>query len=265
MLYIDNIALKAIIDNTVLLLKEYEEVIINLFNELKDCNVNWQDSQSIQFDGLIYREKNETYMFFHLLEDYLDIYNYIYEKYKKIGNQIDCNFGFKESLSAELDECNNEFNNILDKLNNLDLGYDYFLNDNILGKKSEIVTLKNRLLMIKENIKNIYIFFETNEKNIKFKINALNIINIDDFVLNYNQKTFAMSGGLINEELLVNNIKKIDFYLNEEKDVLDRIYANFLKCSDKYRSENSRLFSDNLQLLKNSIEKIHKKRKESTN
>ena len=69
-----------------------------------------------------------------------------------------------------------------------------------------------------------------------------------------------MNKGIINQEYLEENIKKIDFYANEENSNLNKIYEELKICSNYYNSSNKTKIIDSTNGLLNDIEMIYKKR-----
>ena len=69
-----------------------------------------------------------------------------------------------------------------------------------------------------------------------------------------------MNKGIINQPLLEQNIKQIEFYAKEEQKSLTKICSALEEGSKEYNSPNVKLLLDNISVLKGKIELINKKR-----
>ena len=100
---INNINLKNDINLLNKLIAEYEEVKLNLFNELKDSCINWQDGNSVDFENKIYLEKVESDNILRTLTDKRDILNFIYDKYSDLGKKIKCDLNNRSALLRSIE------------------------------------------------------------------------------------------------------------------------------------------------------------------
>lgn len=181
MIDVNNVDLKNAIIELDSLINEYEEIEINLFNQLKDSCINWQDGNSIQFDNKIQLEKGESKLILESLKKQKDIYNYIYNKYNEIDKKIHCNLNNKNSVLFTIDNCYNETLNILDEFSRIDRSFYYEEQYSIFREKDRIIKIKNELYEIKISTEKMYDRIEGIEKEIKNKISSLEEIRINDF------------------------------------------------------------------------------------
>ena len=70
-----------------------------------------------------------------------------------------------------------------------------------------------------------------------------------------------MNGGIINEDYLSQNIKFIEYYANEEKEILSKICLELEMCSKYYNSTNQIIISKQIDEIKTDVEKLYQKRK----
>jgi uncharacterized coiled-coil DUF342 family protein len=74
-----------------------------------------------------------------------------------------------------------------------------------------------------------------------------------------------MNRGIINEAMLERDIENIEFYLNEENKILNKIYDAYQEALDCYSSTNTNFLSNHLNTLPKNISDIWNKRKQYTN
>lgn len=163
------------------LINEYENIKLNLFNQLKDSCINWQDSNSIQFDNEIYLEKQESDLFLQALKSKKDLLELIHSKYHEFGNKIKCNSNNKNSLLGKIDDCYNKAQSIINSFNYIDRSFYYPEIYSISLQKDVIVGIRDKLSTIKTQTVNLFNKIENIEKEVKNKINALETIKINDF------------------------------------------------------------------------------------
>ena len=125
MLEINTSDLKCDINNLNSLIDEYEEIQLNLFNQLKDSCINWQDGNSLKFDNNIYLERKEAELILQTLKDKRDVFNFIYSKYSEIGKKISCNLNNKNKLLQAINNCESRFNSIINEFRKIDNSFYY--------------------------------------------------------------------------------------------------------------------------------------------
>ena len=171
--------LKNIVENLNSLINEYEEVKLNLFNQLNDSCVNWQDGNSIEFDNRIYYEKTEADLFFGSLKNKKAVYDFIHDKYSEIGKKIRMNLNARTKVISSLDRCCQQATTVINLFSNVDTGYRY--GGEINAQKAKIVAVKKELENLKNEVNNLYTKVEQIETEIRAKIDALEIVKINGF------------------------------------------------------------------------------------
>lgn len=176
--------LKNNINNLNGLIDEYEEIQLNLFNQLKDSCINWQDGNSIAFDEKMYLEKQESNLLLQNLRNQKKIYNLIYDKYSELGNKIRCNLNNKTTLLKVIDNCYNQASQIINEFNLIDRSFYYYEQYSISNQREKIVDTRNKLSEIKTTTYEIYDKIEQIEEEINAKIKELETIKINSFDFN---------------------------------------------------------------------------------
>ena len=186
MVEINCVEIKNIINSLRTIIEEYEIVELNIFNQLKDSCVNWQDGNSIKFGDNIILDKEEIDIFVENLNNEIDLYNYMYNNYIRLGKKIKCNMNNKDTILYLIDNCCNKAVTIINEFNRINISFYYSEQYNIFEQKNKIIKVKNDLLNIRESIKDLYNKIEQIEKNINIKIKKLEEMDIKklDFDIN---------------------------------------------------------------------------------
>ena len=181
MLDIDTVELKNNINNLNSLINEYEEIELNIFNQLKDSCKYWQDNVSNRFDNEMYYEKLETNLLIDTLKQKKELFNYIYNRYESIGKKIKCNLNNKDFILRTISDCCNQLTNIINSFNRIDMSINYSGKSTIQSQKQKMVSLKTSLSQIKRSTSSMYNKLENIEKDINKKIKELDTIKIRNF------------------------------------------------------------------------------------
>lgn len=184
MLEINTSELKNIIDSLNSLINEYELIQLNIFNQLKNCTINWQDGNSLVFDDKIYLDKQESKRILELLNEKKELYDYIYRSYSDIGKKIRFNLNGKNAIIYAIDDCCNKATSIINEFYNINRSFYYSEQNSIFYQKDRIIGVRNQLSEIKNSIIKLYDRIEVIEREIKNKITKLEKIKINDFDFN---------------------------------------------------------------------------------
>lgn len=263
MIEVNSIDLKINIGKLNLLIDEYENIQLNLFNQLKDSCINWQDGNSINFDNNIYLENQESKLFLQNLTNKKGTLNFIYDKYSEIGKKITCNLNSRDTLINTINNCYDQTVNIINEFNKVDKSFYYSEQYSIARQKEKIVDIKNELSELKNSIVKIYDKIKIIEEEINNKIKTLEIIKINSFDFNFNSPTSStnnVKGGILIHSLFSKNIEQINFYADEEYKNLNKICQVLQEINNNYNSENTNLLSNDVSIFKENINKISEKR-----
>lgn len=184
MIEINSVELKNEIEILNNLINNYEEIQLNLFNQLKDATINWQDGNSVEFENKIYLEKQEADLILQSLNDKKDILSFIYDKYSDLGKKVRCNLNNRTTVIHSLDNCYNQANSLINEFNKIDRSFYYSELNKIDNVKQKVVNAKNKLDTTRTAVSKIYNQIEEIEKEIKNKISELEEIKINSFEFN---------------------------------------------------------------------------------
>jgi len=247
------------INNLIKLIDEYEQIIINLFDSLKNSCVDWQDSMSILFEQSINNDKNETYLYLSNINSKKEVIEYIYEQYSKIGKKITIDFQYKEKILREINDVCEKLKKITFKIDNIDEVEDSV---KFALQKQKIKNVSKNMLAYQKKIYNLYSTLEDIEISIKKRINEIEVLEISEFLLLKNENTTKTSSGFIAKENLISDISKIKLYSELEHNCLKEIYSCYNYFYDKYNSDNKGVFLDKILNIPKNIEDIFVKRNE---
>lgn len=186
MIEIDVTELKNDIASLGALIDEYEEIELNLYSQLKDSCINWQDGNSVLFDSKIYMEKRESELFLQSVKSRREALDFIYSKYSEIGKKIKCNLDNKKTVIGAIDSCYTEAIRILNEFQRIDRSFYYSEQSLIEIQRGKVIDSRNRLRDLKTAAMNTFSKIEEIEKEIETKLKSLEQIKINDFSFNLN-------------------------------------------------------------------------------
>ena len=163
------------------IIDEYEEIQLNIFNQLKESTINWQDGNSIKFENSIYLEKKDSDLFLQSLQNKKDIYDFICKKYGEIGNKIKCCLNNKNNILNAINNCYNETVSILNDFDKINTDFYYKEKDSILLQKQNIVKVREEIKRIKTTTLQLFNKIDNIEKLVKEKIVSLDEVKINTF------------------------------------------------------------------------------------
>ncbi len=163
------------------LISEYEDVQLNIFNQLKDSSVNWNDGNSLVFNEKIYDDKIESALFLLYIKENKELFDFIYNSYSQLGKKISCNLEKKNSVIFSIETCISQINTILNEFNQIDVSFNYSEKDNILKQKQKIVEVRQICLEIKNNTLKTYTKIEKIEKEVLKRTQKLEKFDIKEF------------------------------------------------------------------------------------
>ena len=167
-----------------LLIEQYDDIRLNLFNQLKESCINWQDANSIEFDNKIYLEKQESDLFLQSLKDKKEVFDYICDKYSEIGKSIKFNLESKDTIIHTIDNCYNKVVDLLSEFDKIDRSFSYPEQYSIQRQRKRILEIKAKLSDIKNEIFKNYKKIADIENKVSVKISKLETIKINSFDYN---------------------------------------------------------------------------------
>lgn len=163
------------------LINEYEEIKLNLFNQLKDSTLNWRDGNSIEFENEIYLEKQDSELFLETIKTKKELFDLVYNRYQEIAKKIKCNLNNKSTLMSVLDTCYNSATEAINSFNSLDRSLSCPELGDADSQKRVIIEVRSKIGDVKRETINLLDKIDNIEKEINEKTNALEEIKINDF------------------------------------------------------------------------------------
>ena len=181
MLLIDLTELSNQINKLDNLIDEYEEIQLNIFNQLKDASINWNDGNSLIFNEKMYDDKKESELFLMYIKEKKELFNFIYTNYSQIGKKISCNLEKKNDVVSLINSCLFQTRAILNEFNQINTSFNYYEQDNILQQRQKIIDVDKIIKDIKYNIETTYTKIEKLEKVVQKKVQELEEIDVEEF------------------------------------------------------------------------------------
>ena len=162
-------------------ISEYENIYLNLYNELNFSHSYANSNKFTMFYDAVDQEKNKVNIFIQDLNELVRIYDYIVSNYSKIGNKVNFN----------LDNASYVFN--------------------------QITTIKNKINSIKRRVQSLYSYYEVREilNDINYKINSIEV-SIRTIENDYRRTINKISDV---EKNTANMIRKFDINVETETDI----------------------------------------------
>lgn len=167
--------LKGDLRELIALIEDYESIYYNLYNELSNCSIFWNDKNSILFFDNVSFEKiavKETITEFRQI---VVIYNYLVNKYSEFGTNIKIDTKQKSNILKKIDNYIDEINDILNSFNNLTFRFDRTISDNIYRDINRLNEIINILYKLKNKLKKHFNAFEEIEREVSLKISKISI------------------------------------------------------------------------------------------
>jgi len=238
---------------------DYEQIIINLFDSLKNSCVDWQDSQSILFEQCIFFDKKEIYLYLEIINNRKEVIEYIYDQYNKFGKKIFVNLQHKDKILNMINDVCEKINKIIFKIDNVDSDETHVKLEFI---KQNIKKIMKYMLNYQKKMHNFYSELEDIELRINKKINEIELFEISDFLLLKYEGSIKRTYGFIAKENLINDISKIHIYSEFEYKCLKDIYSCYCYFYEVYNSDNKGVFFDKILNISKNTNDILAKRSE---
>ena len=221
------------------LAENYEENHLNYYKTLENLKSYWISKKGDIFFEKTYQEQKNQKNIIKNLEEIKKIYDYIENKYKKIGDKVYFSFKNIDKLSNIIEVCINRLTKIINLYNNLN--FENFTNEqiNILIEEQKIIT-KNleSIQQIKEELNNKLELLEEIENKIELKISNI-IINVNvhqDNAINIEKNTNEI---IVEIEELEKAIKLINMYKNEQSILIEQIKKYYKDINYIYNNSNT--------------------------
>ncbi len=162
------------------IIDNYENLYLNLYNELSNCTFYWQDEKSISFFDSIAKEKLEIKNAINELNGLCSIYDYIIKKYNIIGNKISFDLNKKDKIISKINNFIDKTHTIYNKYNSINLSHYPSEARYLYIQMNKLKEVENDLIKLKNTINNIFISIEEIEKEVNLKIETLSVKTIKE-------------------------------------------------------------------------------------
>lgn len=163
------------------LLNQYELTYQTLYKELNSSSFFWQDGYSILFNEVLPKEREKNNSYYLNLCDIKNIYTYIHEQYGLIGQNIEVNEKYRDSILEKMNNLLNAITTIQSEYNHLDTSFCPNERNIIKNHKETLNTIYNNLKIEKNKIKDLFNRLEKIEININTQISKLSLDYIEEF------------------------------------------------------------------------------------
>ena len=169
------------------IVEEYDEIELNLFNQVKNSCNDWNDPRTPAFIEATDKEKKESHEMLDSFTSAISCLNYIVSEYEKIGDRISVNLEKKSAVLKAYGTIENRINGILSNINSVDMSFYYSELDNIRNMRDSFENLKDDLVESREKVNDLFVKIERIEESVKSKLRELKEVEINafDYVLDY--------------------------------------------------------------------------------
>lgn len=179
--------LKASLDRLNQLINDYEELHLNMYNNLSSTFFSWNDAYSKKF--LVYNdiEKKSFDTLITNYKSYYNVYNYIWNKYSKFGKIIYYELDNIEDIYAHFDTYISKLENIIYKYDNSNIIKDSSFSYKIYNERRKLQKRLESVRSIYSDVKDFYnsineINLEVSEKISDIAVKDIQEISIEDYV-----------------------------------------------------------------------------------
>ena len=164
------------------LLIDYEKNYTMLFKELGDASFYWTEDGHAKkfFNGLKYEEEGQTSLY-QSLSDLYQTYEYLYKKYRRIGDKINVRIEERDNILAKFTKCINETSELISLYRHLDVSYCPYERSIVKNQIIRLTNLKNQYTTTKEIVKTTLDNIEAIEAEVRSKIGAIDVTKINEF------------------------------------------------------------------------------------
>ena len=162
------------------LIKKYESVTVNLFHILKNTSSYWRDDRTNIFFDELQSEKRNIDLVIDSLKELGELYKFMLQKYKDLGNKITYNPELKKEIDNKFSKLTIEITDILKKYNNLNIDSSFSEKDLIANEKNNIIKAKEKIEDIKEKVKDTFQQLDNIDNEINQKIKNMDVKKINE-------------------------------------------------------------------------------------
>ena len=220
-------------------INNYDEIELNLYNNIKNLSIDWNDAYTSSFLNEIKKEKFLIDKLISNLKKYKKIYNYLLENYKKYGSKIKINLDSETKITEQLDEYSNNSDKVLNKYLTQDIS---FCDTELIDIEYELKKLeehKKNANELAKKIKKIYKISKNTEENITNMLSKIEVpVIIEKDYYNLDREDILEDQGV--NDIIDKTIDKIKLYIDEEITKIESIISIFKELKPLYKSVNDK-------------------------
>ena len=156
-------------------LNNYQEDLLNLYNELNNATSYWQDNHATKFFNNVQKEELKANNLVNELTSLQEIYTYLVEKYETLGTKIVFELDKKNTCLTKIDSFLAKIAQIINTYNHLDTSFCPLEAKYIQSEKKKLSQIAENIKTIRKDLKTIFNEIEETEKNIQHKLSKINI------------------------------------------------------------------------------------------
>lgn len=245
------------------LLKQYNELYLNIYNKIKEIEKYWNGPYSVSFMDNIEKEKQKISLIIEDLSTVNSLYKYIYDSYKGLGKNIYFDENNSDTLIKKFDSYLQILNIIITKYNSINTNYYNEVRETINVHKSKINAIKDQTMALKSKNNEMILKLNKIEENIKTKLDNIEIgtmsaTNISEYyAISGNNNIDAWMDVLSIQSI----IELLEIYYKEEQLIvndLKEVFGNFNSLYNTSNSSKLKLFNLGLVSCLENVILVHK-------
>ncbi len=222
-------------NNDINILEDFKLKYYSTFNTIKDI---WKDGYTENFFLYIEQEKKEFDLLINDIRDYIDCFNYLYQKCSNIAyNKIIYDNNTKGSFDLNIYNYINKVNKIISLYNNYINSFSDLGGNIATYERNKIIEIKNNVSDLKIKVNKIVDNLNSNVKNFNGKLSKCIVSSITEQLFREITKTNLSENivhGIYDEISFYNNSNKLNYYMNEISKIISKISKKYFKDLNNY-------------------------------
>ncbi len=165
-------------------LETFYDSYLNIYNDLKEANSAWQDYHARLFFNSVNNTKIKVNNTYDELSSLKDIYLYLINQYKSLGNKIKIDLKAKDEIIFNFNNFNDKLNELISLYNSLDLSFCPNEAVKLNKQKEELIKIKSYIIKSKEKVKDVFNKVETIENEVNLKLSKIDIESLKEITIN---------------------------------------------------------------------------------
>lgn len=165
-------------------LEKFTDSFLNIYNDLNQASNDWQDYHARFFFTNVNTEKSKVNNTYKELIALQEIYLYLVNQYKVLGNKINVNLDNKDDIFSKFNNFKEKLDELVSMYNDLDLSFCPDEAAKINSQKKQLLKIKSDIYNSKDKIKETLEKIEEIEKEVNLRISKINIEEIQETNIN---------------------------------------------------------------------------------